>query len=218
MPNHKIERPDFPSDWLDDRSAFHGFSKVGRTRRYRPVLYLNGAQHYFGECKSREDAARAYDRLLRFFLPFTCSRALPNFRDEFLALGKDEALSYGGDGCLTSAKLISLEEELTEQFESFGRDVEAAKNLRFKEIQDWQPTKTNHLLSARIRAIARLERQLSDFRRVDFDASYSALGLPSTSLLTSDANKFLSGAKSSLKDLQSQLSDFIDTAKLSLNL
>lgn len=183
MANHKVQQDPFPADWMDDR--YHGFAKVGRTRRYRPVLSLNGTQFYFGECKTREDAARAYDLLLKFFLAFSSSRAVPNFPDDFPALVKDSALLHEGDGCLTHSKLLAIEDELTKQFDSLGKSVSDYRSAREMEIQVGQlaPTRASKLVeaanNARRRAMIKLEvLSLKNMATADLTGLVRQLSIP----------------------------------------
>lgn len=219
-----LTKPEFPADWLTV-DALHGFSKVGRTRTYRPVLTLNSAQYYFGECKTRESAARAHDALLKFFLAFSSSRATPNYPDDFTTLASDSVLFYEGDGCLNAKKLLAIEDELKAQFEALGRSVSTFRVAREKEISDskTKPSRTERLKRAatdsRKRALIKLEvASLRISTTFDLTGLVHQLNVPKDKWNVGDFSLRHNFVVEKLKDAEAALVEYIKELKTALDL
>ena len=211
-------------DWDNDALRYHGFSKLSRRRCYRPVLYLNGTQHYFGECETRVEAARAYDQLLRFFLPFTPSRAMPNFPKDFFGFTKDSVLAYEGHGLVSTKKMLALEERLTQDFEVLGRSVNDYELRRQQEIRvfrDAPDLATVAFIAAKKRAFQKLEDLTVQIKRVNGDLSGLCLdqimkdiALPdSSSLLVADARAGFETMKKTIEAVNVAANNFLANLK-----
>lgn len=121
-------------DWAQENCPFHGFARCQNDRAYYLRLTLNMRQESFWSCDSRETAARHYDALLKFFLPFTSSCAVPNFPADFDKLTADSLFQLE-ESIWSPDRIFGLETELSEQFAAWGKDVETVRTLRADEIK-----------------------------------------------------------------------------------
>lgn len=213
MPRPKKQLPQLPHDWDQDSLRYHGFSKFSARHCYRPVLSLMGVQHYFGECFTRREAAQAYDLLLRFFLPFTASRAVPNFPEKFFDLAQDAAMTEDCEGLWPVKKLLALEEELTGHFETLGRDVKQFARLRMEELQRFEKLPNPEIEAAekqRRRALSQCEKLLLDLHAVPLERIFVDLNFSSTeSPLMKDAGACFLRGREDLKRALAELSEFL---------
>lgn len=88
--NADVERdaPKAPEDWNEDYSCFRGYSRVARLKCYSIDIVVNGKQARVGYVRTDQiEAAELYDLALWRLLPFTASRARPNFPAQF---GKED--------------------------------------------------------------------------------------------------------------------------------
>lgn len=119
-----------PADWDSIGSRFRGVSQSVKLGGYLSVLLLNGRQNHFGPFRTgRLEAANAYDRLMRYFLPFVKEKPVPNCpADAFIAFTDEETENLYG-----KERLQKLRARLADEVRKAGLDIdiEASRRLDY---------------------------------------------------------------------------------------
>lgn len=78
-----------PDDWAINK-GYHGFGRINSMLVYSVRLSVSGKQHEITQCKTQEEAAKAYDAALWRLQAFAPRSAEPNFPDDFNSISLDD--------------------------------------------------------------------------------------------------------------------------------
>lgn len=210
-----------PLDWEETGGSAHGITRSERQRGYLACLLLMGKQYYFGPFKlSRLEAATAYSRLMKYFLPFCKSKPEPNHSAEVFFEFDDRETEelYGAD------RLIRLRKKLTESLVSVGVDLDAQRKSREDYIRSNHGAKcaaaraTTARDTARRRSLIALEtkalRLAESYELVDL---VRGLTIPAERLQEKVVPQ-LNITLAAYDELKTQLAQLISDCKLALDL
>ena len=166
--NTKLVSHNLPADWESPSCPFHGVSKSSRLRGYVVSLLLNHRQYQFGPFRiSQNEAAQAYDALMKYFLAFTKSKPQPNCAAEtfFRIVDADTEATYGKE------RLQRLRAKFLDEYKQAGLDYEVELAYRVDHVLKACHLHSNRVIShadrRRRRALIQLEAMhLRGFKRI----------------------------------------------------